>query len=494
MKGGTVAPSLVTVAVLALAACSKGNDGKAPDTVPDAGGRVHYRPAGCAYDVESSSLRDFHDEVLDDPSAPLPGAGGAPLRVRLGLAGSTAFGEAGYADPSQSAVVIWETAAPSRHARVRFGVAGSPSTEVRTGHAWSIPAPTSGFGKGEPPTNLHEVHLCGLTPGTTYTYEAGGGPAGAEVWSAPATFITTKAQGPVEIGISGDSRDDFGVFARIQRRFEERGVALQLFSGDLTYWGTEASRMAEILDGAGLSLGKGLFLPIAGNHENEGAQFYGAFALPGQGKLQEMYGSFVAGGVHVVLLDDILASLPSSEDTSGNDDFRAQRDWLAEDLRRADADRAAHPFVVVVSHRALYTTGGHGEERDTVLVRRHFAPLFREHHVDLVVQGHEHLYERTEALVVGGDAESPAVAGPGERGTVYVVSAGAGAAPTTEELPHFLPVRAKRQLFGPGTTFDGLYSLLRVEGMTLTLTTRGLARAGSALADDPVIDTLTLTR
>ena len=63
---------------------------------------------------------------------------------------------------------------------------------------------------------MHEVHVCGLNPATTYYYQVGGGASGAEVWSATQSFTTVPASGTVTIGISGDARDQVSTFQLVQ--------------------------------------------------------------------------------------------------------------------------------------------------------------------------------------------------------------------------------------------------------------------------------------
>src|SRR5207302_1035643 len=109
------------------------------------------------------------------------------------------------------------------------------------------------------------------------------------------------------------------------------------------------------------------FLPVAGNHENQSALFYAAFALPGSGPYAETFGAVDVGSAHVVLLDDeaiaVDASLPESQ---------AALAFLDADLARADANRAARPFVLVVNHRGVLSTAGHGSEADVLAVRKAF--------------------------------------------------------------------------------------------------------------------------
>jgi tartrate-resistant acid phosphatase type 5 len=81
-----------------------------------------------------------------------------------------------------------------------------------------------------------------------------------------------------------------------------------------------------------------------------------------------------------------------------------QRGWLARTLKRFDV-----PLTVVAFHHPPFSVGTvHGSHRG---VRERWVPLFERHGVDLVLSGHNHLYERSRL-----------------RGIDYVVTGGGGAA------------------------------------------------------------------
>ncbi len=257
-------------------------------------------------------------------------------------------------------------------------------------------APTlTGVGTGEPgAARMHEVHVCGLTPGTTYYYQVGGGPTASAVWSATQTFTTLAATGAMTIGVSGDSRDSSDIFQLVQLRMRDAAVAAQLFSGDFVLWGAQESLYATWLGAAWtdpndatkfLTLGQQLMLPVAGNHENDSSQYFGNFALPGDGAYAKTYGSVVLGSAHVLLLDDQQIS-----ENGSSAEAMAQLAWIDADLTAAEADRANHPFILAVHHRGELGTGTHSADSDVAAMRAALIPLWDAHHVDIVFNGHEH--------------------------------------------------------------------------------------------------------
>ncbi len=475
-----VLPLAFAVLPLAFAACSSKKDTDGTPPVADAG-PYSYTPTGCAYTVTSVLARGYTDSQADGK------ASGTPKRVRVGIGGGTKAGAAGYADPSTSAVFTWETQEVASAAKVRLGTSPTALTDVHAGYSWTTPPPAAGFGANEPGASMHEVHVCGLTPGTTYYYQVGGGTP--EVWSDPQQITTVPKTGKVTIGLSGDSRDSSDIFQALQTRMRDQAVSLQLFSGDLLLYGTQQSLYASFLDkawkdpsGKLLTLGQQMMVVVPGNHENDSVQFFGNFSLPGDGPNAETYGSFDAGGAHIAVLDDqSLAEGPTS-DTS-----KEQLAWLDDDLAKADANRAAVPFLLVLHHRGEMSTSNHGTDGDVVRVKNELVPVWDKHHVDLVLNGHDHNYERSKPLT--GPASAPTVQTSATAGTTYIVCAGAGA---SSYSPGGTPVatREKNVGFGGSTGYSGVYAILSVEGRKLHFSAYGL----KGVAPDDEIDSFDLSR
>ncbi len=451
----------------------------------DASTLATYAPQGCAYKVTPPDARGFTDFAPDDTTMP----GDAPQRVRLGLGGTTTSGMPGYADASTTAAFTWESAAATHAAKVKLGSAPDALSDVHAGYSWVTPG---GIGSA---ANMHEVHVCGLTAGKTYYYQVGGGPAGSETWSATQSFTTVPATGKITIGLSGDSRDSAEIFQLVQGRMRDAGVSAQLFSGDLVLFGTQEDVYAQWLDKAWkdpvdatkfLTLGQQLILAVPGNHENSSAQFYGNFALPGDGAFAESFSSVNLGSAHVVLLDDQAIAVSSTGEAA-----MAQLAWLDADLTKAEANRKDQPFIVVVHHRGELSTSEHMPDIDVTTMRKALMPVWDKHHVDLVLNGHDHNYERSKPVT--GPADAPVVAASATAGTTYVVCAGSGANAYTPGAGT-VAYREKNVGFGMGTMYVGVYSVFTLDGGTLTFNAYGLKSAGGSMMGDDVIDTFTLTR
>ena len=134
--------------------------------------------------------------------------------------------------------------------------------------------------------------------------------------------------------------------------------------------------------------------PASGNHEygtDDAAPFREVFVLPENGAPDgtERWYSFDWGDVHFVALD--------TEKTGP-----VQAAWL-------DADLTANqlPWTIVYGHRPPFSSGEHGNDAGS---RTYFVPIVEKHHVPLVLNGHDHDYERTTP----------------QNGVVYVVTGGGG--------------------------------------------------------------------
>lgn len=136
--------------------------------------------------------------------------------------------------------------------------------------------------------------------------------------------------------------------------------------------------------------------------------------------------SFTYGNVGVVALDsnDVSYEIRANTGHTGG----AQTRWLDRRLGALRADADIDFVVVFFHHCAFSTTTSHASDGG---VRDAWVPLFDRHRVDLVVNGHNHVYERTDALRGGTVRRAVPVGGSAAAsadGIVYVTAGGAGRA------------------------------------------------------------------
>ena len=133
--------------------------------------------------------------------------------------------------------------------------------------------------------------------------------------------------------------------------------------------------------------------------------------------------SFVYGNVGVVALDsnDVSFEVAANRNYTGG----AQTKWLDGRLKFLRAQPDVDFIVVFFHHSAFSTTTSHASEGG---VRSRWVPLFDKYHVDLVINGHNHVYERADALKNGQSTPTPtgATVRPSKDGTIYVTAGAAG--------------------------------------------------------------------
>ncbi|WP_232050107.1 metallophosphoesterase family protein [Actinoplanes sp. OR16] len=105
---------------------------------------------------------------------------------------------------------------------------------------------------------------------------------------------------------------------------------------------------------------------------------------------------FAYGNVGLISLD--ANELSSELHTNAGYSNGAQVGWLRRSLKAWRADPAIDFIVVFLHHCAYATSDNHASDGG---VRDALDPLFSEHQVDLVIQGHNHLLERTDPIRYG---------------------------------------------------------------------------------------------
>ncbi len=234
----------------------------------------------------------------------------------------------------------------------------------------------------------------GLASDAIYCYRIVGA---AGPWTDWTGFRTPPQPGQtVELSVFGDLGEATADQEELLSQLENLHSQLVLVTGDVAYpnGGLQDfennffSVYSDMLDEVP-------FFPAGGNHDYNsqgGEPFREVFSLPENGGPQglERWYSFDWGDIHVVALDTEAVG-------------QVQADWL-------DADLTAHAnarWTLVILHRPAYSSGVHG---DTASVKQYFVPIFDSHHVNLVLAGHDHDYERFAP----------------KNGVLYVVTGGGG--------------------------------------------------------------------
>ncbi len=402
------------------------NTDSGPPTTPS----ITYMPEGCTYMVTTPHVIDARR------SSDVFGATPTYDHVHVGWSGPA----------STTVTVIWRSDADTLASSVLIGTdqaavmaADGATTGVtrHDGHTVSYSSAASGAGA----ERVHEVHICGLTPDTTYHYRVGGPGHWSNTFDI-ATAPTTGSSAPWSFGVTGDSRgsgltDGPGdnAWAIAQHHLGDRGVDFEVFTGDGVFVGTSQPLWNTWFEGRDGTFGVQDFLAhhalmmSNGNHDLLTVNYLVQFAMPQEASTGELadgeeWYSFDYANAHFVVLNDTT--------TSPGTLAGAEATWLDADLTAVN--RATTPWIFVIHHQTMYTCGSGGAHGSDTNARMAWQPILDAHHVDFVLAGHNHFYQRSFPMfgldmVAAHDASTgaPTITGGVPSGTVYVVAGGAGA-------------------------------------------------------------------
>ena len=316
----------------------------------------------------------------------------------------------------------------------------------------------------------HTIKLTGLEPATKYSYRIGDAELG---WWSEAGTITT-AGGKDEAFTffyltdpQAQRKDQYARFGEVldtaynlypDGRFVVSAGDQVDAGGNIKHWNYFLNSTTSLLD---LPL-----MPTTGNHEDEGAVITENFTLPNipeQDLDSGVYYSYDYNGVHFTVLN----TNDDEDDKLG----KTQLDWMINDIKSSDAK-----WKIVVLHKAPYSNGSHYDDSEVEGLRNQLGTLLPYLGVDLVLQGHDHVYMRTDVL--SGNAVIPTRTGTktyngaeyitkyNPKGTVYSICGTSGVkvyhtkdeAATDEKFP-----RAEALV----DVENSMFSAITVDGDTL---------------------------
>lgn len=238
----------------------------------------------------------------------------------------------------------------------------------------------------------HTVKLTGLEPGTKYSFRIGDAERG---WWSDAGVIQTAGGADEAFSFiyltdpQAQRPDHYGRYADVIETAHALypDARFVVSAGDQVDMGTNNKHWNNFLNSTDefLSLP---FMPTTGNHEDEGAVLTGVFELPNvpeQNLDTGVFYSYEYNGVHFTVLNT-----NDDEDDKLSD---TQIDWLTNDIKNSNAK-----FNIVVLHKAPYSNGSHVDDGDVEGFRKQLSTLLPYLGVDLVLQGHDHVYLRTDVL------------------------------------------------------------------------------------------------
>jgi len=329
-------------------------------------------------------------------------------------------------DPAHSQAITWRTDTTVEQAFVEYALAADGPLFVA--QAKQLPATTTPMKTDLGPVHYHAINLTDLTPATLYVYRVGDGTN----WSAWIHFRTADDKPtPFTFIYFGDAQNE--IRSHWSRVFREAfadapRASFMLHAGDLVNRGNRDVEWGEWCSAGGWVNASIPTIAIPGNHEYDvdrsvplpesptelkklpkklATSWQARFEFPENGPeefkpaLAETAFYFDYQGMRMIGLNSM-------------ESFEIQAKWL----RKVLADNPCQ-WTIVTHHHPVYSVS---DGRDNIELRDAWQPIYDEFKVDLVLQGHDHSYGRTELRrhatnVVGGTTVRS-----GEAGTMYVVS------------------------------------------------------------------------
>lgn len=337
------------------------------------------------------------DTVLHRPSA-------MPDRIVLSWVG----------DATTNRAVTWRTSTDVTRAYAEIAPAEGGFGFVKQKRR--VDAVTQPFTSASYRCHLHVVEFRDLKPGTPYVYRVGDGVNFSEWFQ----FRTAAASPePFCFIYLGDAQNELrSLWSRVIREAWSNApkAAFMLHVGDLVNNAESDAQWGEWFGAGGWLNGMIPVVATPGNHEYvsekkpDGSKTYrlsrhwrAQFTFPTNGPpgLEETVYYLDYQNLRVISLNS-------------NERQEEQIPWLEQVLSKND-----RTWTAILFHHPIFSVA---KGRDSGPLRNAWKPVFDRHHVDLVLNGHDHVYGRTglvgsETHVATGTTRRSAPAG-----TVYVVS------------------------------------------------------------------------
>lgn len=278
---------------------------------------------------------------------------------------------------------------------------------------YALTQPLDQAARTNEPRLIHELTLSGLAPHTRYFYRVVcRGESGEELTSKIYSFQTAPpADRPFAFAIIGDTQRN----PEVTRKCAAGAFALRpnflLHCGDVVDDGFAKNQwLKDLFEPCAPLLAHVPVFPVIGNHEKDSHWYYDYFALP----KPEYWYTFHYGNSQFFMLDTNRPLDPASE----------QYAWLEQALAASTATWkfAAHHHPCWSSDEDDYGDHIRGTARRPFTFgdpnAQHAVKLYEKYGIDIVFNGHIHVYERTWPILE--------MAVNLDRGIRYITSGGGG--------------------------------------------------------------------
>ncbi len=247
----------------------------------------------------------------------------------------------------------------------------------------------------EIPMTRHTITVSGLKEGKKYVYRIGD--ASRNWWSETGTFVMEDGSDEtVFINVTDTQSMSKIQYERVEKvlskakeLYPDAGYILS--TGDNVDHGDNFNQWKWLLDESSDIFMNTPFMSVSGNHEDMGEYAivtnFTISNAPEQDTVTGIYYSFDYNNTHTAVLN----TNDLNEDEAITEE---QINWLINDMQSSDAD-----WKFVALHKAPYSNGSHYDDDDVIQIREQLSVLMPELDIDMVFQGHDHVYLRTDAMI-----------------------------------------------------------------------------------------------
>lgn len=238
-----------------------------------------------------------------------------------------------------------------------------------------------------------------------------------KTWGSLKQFRTAPDESKNEFSFAGigDSRDGMSAWTKVSNQANGRyKTDFTVFNGDIVADASVASQWDSWFNAGSSYLENNLVLHALGNHDAKGTStFLNNFESPVVNGQSLYYAVTYANAIFITL---------NSEDANNT----AQYNWLKTTLAAANSNPNIK-WKIISFHRPFYTVGDHAGEMNNQFST--WWKAFDDNGVDLILNGHDHMYERSKPINRNVSTSAPVTkygSGPKE-GRCEIVCGGAGA-------------------------------------------------------------------
>jgi predicted phosphodiesterase len=276
-------------------------------------------------------------------------------------------------------------------------------------------------------TDFHKIKLDDLNPSTKYYYKVKSDEIESDIKSFHTSFEEDYS---ITFIVYGDTRgvwDNWKNASIVAKAINEEKPNFVIHTGDFVKDGRNISQWIDFFSISKYTHNTTIY-PVLGNHEYYSDLYFKYFEIHDNG----YWYSFDNGPIHFIGLDSNKKNIYNLN----------QIIWLYNDLKSNEKK-----YTIVFFHHPPYSSGAHGS---SYLIRLLWKPIFRIFNVDIIFNGHDHIYER------------------GKVNNIYYIVTGGGGAPlyktgdkwwtlNSEESYHYCLINAdQNELFFQSKTPDGI--------------------------------------